>query len=257
MTKSVRARYKFIGCEIAYREACRLAAESPHQIDVEFLRKGLHDLHTADMLSAVQKAVDAVDDSAGYEAVLLGYARCNDGVAGLKARKIPLVIPRAHDCITFFFGSRQAYMDYFTGHPGTYYLTTGWCERSDEASQAGQIGTGRSEGVMASLGLADTYEQMVAKYGRENADFIRESLGDWKKNYSRLVYLEMGVCDETPFIEQAQQRACDNGWEFEKRPGDWTLLQKLFRGDWDEDFLVVPPGGRIVARNDGRILDVE
>jgi hypothetical protein len=32
------------------------------------------------------------------------------------------------------------------------------------------------------------------------------------------------------------------------------LLSRLFNGPWDDDFLVVPPGGRIVARNDEMIL---
>ncbi|HTZ51406.1 MAG TPA: DUF1638 domain-containing protein, partial [Spirochaetia bacterium] len=106
-------RRKFIGCEIIYREACWLAATSPLLVDVEFLRKGLHDLETQDMVSRVQAAIDAVDPYANYEAILLGYARCNDGLVGVTARDIPLVLPRAHDCITFFFGSRSAYRGYF------------------------------------------------------------------------------------------------------------------------------------------------
>ena len=54
-------RLKFIGCEIIYREACALAAASSSLVDVEFLRKGLHDLETPDMVARVQAAIDAVD----------------------------------------------------------------------------------------------------------------------------------------------------------------------------------------------------
>src|SRR5512133_2654176 len=93
-------KLKFIGCEIIFREACALAARSPNKIDLQFLRKGLHDLKTADMLSTIQSAVDAVPPE--YDAIILGYARCNDGLAGLTARGTPIVIARAHDCITFF-----------------------------------------------------------------------------------------------------------------------------------------------------------
>ena len=107
--RSTTRKLKFIGCEIIYREACYLAATSAHRVDVQFLRKGLHDLETLTMRDLVQKAIDAVVETDGYEAILLGYARCNDGLVGVKARKIPLIIPRAHDCITFFFGSRAAY----------------------------------------------------------------------------------------------------------------------------------------------------
>ena len=251
------AKYKFIGCEIIYREACLLAARAANRVDVEFLRKGLHDLETAEMSARVQAAIDAVDPADGYEAILLGYARCNDGLVGVTARGIPLVIPRAHDCITLFFGSRGAYKAYFDASPGTYYMTTGWSERN--LSGEGELARpayGR-EGVMGKLGLADTYEQLVAKYGKENADFIAETIGDWTKNYSRMLYLEMGVCEESPFIDVARRTAEQRGWQFERRGGDWSLLEKLFAGRWDEDFVIVQPGERLIARNDDRVLDAE
>jgi hypothetical protein len=110
---------------------------------------------------------------------------------------------------------------------------------------------------MGSLGLADSFEAMVAKYGRENAEFIRESLGDWRRNYSRMLYLQMGVCDETPFIEQSRGEAAQSNWTFEVRQGRLDLLRRLFEGPWDEDFVIVPPGRQLVARNDSRVLDVE
>jgi hypothetical protein len=254
-SQPVRKRLKFIGCEIIYREACLLAAQSPRPVDLEFLRKGLHDLPTADMQAKVQSAIDAVD-AADYEAILLGYARCNDGVAGVRAAHVPLVVPKAHDCITLFFGSRQAYRAYFDEHPGTYYMTTGWIERNafDEGQYA-RPAYGR-QGVMDKLGLTESYERMVAKYGRENADFIRQTLGDWRRNYTDLLYLRMDVCDEAPMIEAARREAQEYHWRFSVRPGDWTLLRKLFNGPWDGDFVIVEPGQQILPRNDEQVLGV-
>ena len=255
-------KLKFIGCEIIYREACFLAATAPAQVDVEFLRKGLHDLETREMLTKVQATIDAVDPHDGYEAILLGYARCNDGLVGIRARGIPLVIPRAHDCITFFFGSGPAYKEYFDGHPGTYYLTTGWMERNFSVS--GGDGSGLAEyarpaygkqGVMAKLGLTESYEEMVAKYGKENADFLTGMLGDWMKNYNAFLYLSMKVCDESQHLEAARKDAAERNWQFEVRQGTMSLLGKLFYGPWDDDFVIVPPGGQIVARNDDGVLD--
>ena len=248
MSEPASKRLKFIGCEIIYREACLLAARSPHTVDLEFLRKGLHDLETAEMLATVQAAVDRTDDT--YDAVILGYARCNDGVVGLTARTIPLVIPRAHDCITFFFGSRRAYREYFDAHPGTYYRTTGWLERSRGEGEA-------SAGAMSHLGLDRSFEELVAKYGRENAEFIRQATSGGLKYYDNICYLEMGVCDERPFIQAARAEAEARGWHFDHRRGDWTLLEKLFFGQWDDDFVVLAPGQRIAACNDERILKAE
>ncbi len=248
-------KLKFIGCEIIYREACHLAATTRNQVDVEFLRKGLHDLETPSMVARVQAAVDAVDPAAGYEAILLGYARCNDGLAGVTARSIPLVIPRAHDCITFFFGSRRDYREYFDRHPGTYYMTTGWAERNVSGDYA-RPAYGQ-QGVMGKLGLAQSREELVARYGEDNADFIDEIMGDWLRNYTKFLYLKMGIGPDEPLIAATREEARRRGWEFELRDGDWTLLRRLFEGAWDEDFVVVRPGQRIVPRNDERVLDAE
>ncbi len=256
MVTTRKRRLKFIGCEIIHREACALAATSASLVDVEFLRKGLHDLETPDMVARVQAAIDAVDPYVGYEAIILGYARCNDGLVGVTARDIPLVVPRAHDCITFFFGSRSAYRGYFDGHPGTYYLTSGWMERNvAEGVDYSRPAYGK-QGVMGKLGLTESYEEMVEKYGKENADFLMSTIGNWEKNYSAYLYLSMGVCDESGLIEAGREDARKLGWQFEVRPGDMSLLRRLFEGPWDEDFIVVPPGKRIVARNDQYVLDV-
>ena len=55
-------------------------------------------------------------------------------------------------------------------------------------------------------------------------------------------------------MEQVRREAAERGWEFELREGNWSLLRKLFFGTWDDDFVVVPPGGRVVACNDDRVL---
>ncbi|MFW6154408.1 MAG: DUF1638 domain-containing protein [Planctomycetota bacterium] len=237
----------FIGCEILFREACLLAARSPLQVDIAFQHKGLHDLPTEQMRRTLQQAIDEAAASGHYRAVLLGYARCNDGVVGLRAPSIPLVIPKAHDCITLFFGSRRRYQAYFDAHPGTYFHTTGWIERNDP-DVPGQ------PGVMEQLGLNTTYAELVAQYGEENARYVLETLGDWKRNYRRLCYLRMGVTDETPFVATSRDHAAANDWQFDLCEGDLSLLERLFSGRWNDDLLVIPPGECIAARNDDEIL---
>ena len=110
---------------------------------------------------------------------------------------------------------------------------------------------------MDKLGLAQSYQQLVEKYGKDNADLIAETMGDWTKNYTKYLYLKMGVGDEQPLIERAREQAAERKWEFELRDGDWSLLKKLFFGIWDDDFVHVQPGQKITARNDDRVLDAE
>jgi len=242
-------KYKLICCEIFYREICHLVAESPARCDVEFLPKGLHDLGVEKMLPRIQERIDAIKEDEA-DAILLGYGLCNNGIVGLAARKIPLVVPRAHDCITLFMGSRQKYKEYFNAHPGTYYRTTGWCERSDSNVEGDQT-------VSQKLGLFLQYEELVAKYGEENAKYIMETMGDPVAHYDRITFIRMGLSCEDAFRAEAKREAEEKGWQFEEIAGSMEILRKLIFGEWDEDFLIVPPGKRIIARYNDNIIDCE
>ncbi len=241
-------RLKFIGCEIAFREVCLVAAQSRNVVDLEFLAKGLHDVDRDDMRGRIQDRIDAVDPHR-YSAILLGYGRCSDGVVGLRAPAVPLVLPRAHDCITFFLGTRERYREYFDAHPGTYFRTSGWIEREFAREP---------KGVMARLGLDKTYEEYVQEYGQENADFIWQSVSSWQQNYDRLTFIDTGVGVELRYADRVRAEAEEKGWSYERLDGSLALLRRLLDGDWpEEDFVTVPPGRRIISRDDERILDVE
>ena len=85
-----------------YRELCAAVARSANLVDIEFLPKGLHDIGQAGMSSRLAEVLSGVDESR-YEAILLGYGLCSNGLVGLGHAPInSLVVPRAHDCITLF-----------------------------------------------------------------------------------------------------------------------------------------------------------
>ncbi len=243
-------RLKLISCEVLYREMCAAVARSPHQVDIEFLPKGLHDQACNHMLSRIQEMVDSVEADK-YDAVLLGYGLCGNGVAGLTARSIPVVLPRAHDCITLFLGGKERYMEYFSTHPGVYFKTTGWIERGGSLESGTQLSADRS-------GVSMSYAEMVAKYGEENAQFLHEQLHNYTIKYSQFTFIEMGVEPDDRFERCTLEDAVKRGWKFEKVRGDMALIQALVDGDWDGDrFLVVRPGHRVVARYDEGIVDTE
>lgn len=244
-------RLKLISCEVLYRETCAAVARSPNQVDIEFLPKGLHDIPTAEMLATVQRSVDAVEGcGVAYDAICLGYGLCGNGLVGLTARSIPVVLPRAHDCITLFLGNRDRYLDYFNKHPGVYFMTTGWIERG-EGGELAQL-------ALRKHGLHMSYEELVAKYGEDNAQFLQEQIAQYAVRYRQYTFIEMGVEPDDRFERCAVQRACERGWKFEKIQGDMTLIQGLLDGHWDErDYVVVQPGRRVVARYDDFIIGTE
>jgi hypothetical protein len=242
---------RLISCEIFFREMCALIARSPHMIDVEFLPKGLHDVGTTEMHARLQAAIDRIDNTP-FDAILLGYGLCNNGIVGLTSRDKQLVVPRAHDCITLFMGSASRYMDYFQNHPGVYFTTTGWIERGGADGELSQLALGKS------LGFLQTYEEMVARYGEDNARYLQEELGNLTQHYRQFTFIEMGVEPDGSFEERTRQDAQERGWVYEKVQGDMSLLQRMLSGQWDEkEFLVVPPGYQIVAKYDEGIISAE
>ena len=75
---------------------------------------------------SLQDNLDDVDARTDIEAVVLAYGLCGRGTVGLRPLRHQLVIPRAHDCITVFMGSKEAYADHQRRCPTCYYYTPGW-----------------------------------------------------------------------------------------------------------------------------------
>ena len=203
---------KLISCEVFYREMCDTIARSPHQVDLEFLPKGLHDIGCAGMQARLQGVLNAVPD-AQYDAILFGYGLCNNGIEGLTARSVPLVIPRGHDCMTLFFGSRARYEVYFRANPGTYFLTTGWIERGEATGELRQLS------VTHAMGMDLTYQELVEKYGEENAQYLYDTLCDHTKNYRHLTFLRMGFEADGSFETRAREHAARKNLEYHEEQG--------------------------------------
>jgi hypothetical protein len=244
-------RLKLISCEVFYREMCDTIARSPHQVDLEFLPKGLHDIGCALMQQRLQTAVDAVPPDR-YDRVLLGYGLCNNGIAGLAARSLPIIVPRAHDCMALFFGTLQRYEEFFRANPGTYYLTSGWIERGEATGELSQLS------IQHANGMDLTFQQLSEKYGEDNAQFLYDQLCDQTRYYTRLMFLRMGIEPDDGFEQRARERAAEKGLDFHAESGDLRLIRLLVNGPWnDEEFLTLPPGHRIVARYEGGLIAAE
>jgi len=242
-------RYKLIACQVFTRELCSAIAASPHEVDVTWLPKGLHSIDSALMRERVQFVVDGVD-AHNYDAILLGYGLCNMGLAGVVARELPLVLPKAHDCITLLLGSRDRYLEQFTDEPGSYFLSSGWIERSGREEELHQLS------IEKRSGLDLDHDQLVARYGADNAAYLAEVLGQ-TGHYRRIAFIAMGVEPDERFANEAHRRAAARGWRYDRLAGDMSLLRRLVDGDWDDDFLLVEPGCEVRASHDREIVCAE
>src|ERR1035437_10568159 len=191
---------------------CAAVARSPHQVGFELLPEGLHDLGGPVMRARLQEAIDRVDPTR-HEAVLLGYALCGNGVAGLVSRTLPLVIPRAHDCIALLMGSRERYRSYFENHPGVYFRSTGWLERGQDLDQS------TLRVVRDKTGAGYTLADLIARYGEDHGRYLFEQFNGYQRNCRQLAYIATGLEPDGRFEQQACEEDARRGWECETGGG--------------------------------------
>ena len=248
--------YKVIACEIVFRELCHAAAQSRNLVDLEFLTQGYHDIPGTGR-AEIQKRIDAAP-AGRYDAILLGYGLCSSILTGLTTAHTPLVIPRAHDCITFFLGSKERYQACFNARPGTYYYTSGWLECAQRRGDKGPMWGGASLPAGANAGFKPAYEEWVKKYGEDQAKYLMEEMNRWTDSYTHGTLITLDFLEHLKLREQVRQICAERGWQYDEIPGEMGLFLKLLEGQWPEvDFLVVQPGQRVAATNDERVIGVE
>jgi hypothetical protein len=246
---------KVIACEIAARELYFTAARSRNLVDLEFLTQGHHDTPNRGR-TEIQERIDAVPANK-YDAIVLGYALCSNILLHLTTAHTKLVIPRAHDCITFFLGSKERYQQCFSEHPGTYYFTSGWLECASRRGEKGSIWVGASALSNANLSLRGAYEEWVKKYGEDQAKYLMEEMSRWTTHYSHGTLIDFDFLKDLGLRQQVQQICAEKGWQYEELRGDLGMLTGLMEGDWpDSEFLIVSPGQRVIATYDEKVIGV-
>jgi len=233
-------KFYIISCHVLWREICHFASISKNTFNFHFLKQGLHD--TPDILrQQVQDAIDAVDGD--YDAVLIGYGLCSNGLVDVQARDKKLVIMRGHDCITFLLGSKKRYREYFDQNPGTYWYSPGWIDTT--------LMPGKER-------LDQIFQQYKEKYGEENAEYLMQIEQRWIHDYSNAAYVDLGFYDTEQYKDFSKKCAEELSWSYDELLGESRLIIDFLEGNWNsEDFLIVQPGERMVASHDDRILEVK
>lgn len=228
--------YHVIACQVLWREFSLIAANAPYMYSFTFLPQQLH--NTPEELKRVLQ--DAVDDAPACDAILLGYGLCCNGIEGLTAREVPIVIIRAHDCITFLLGSKERYQTYFDEHAGTYWYSHGWIETN----------------LMPGKARYDaTFKHYEETYGKDNAEYLMQVEQDWMKAYTRATFIDLNLPNKEHYQKYTKDCAAYLSWEYDEITGDPSLIEALFAGTWDaERFLVVRKGERVVPSHDTAII---
>ena len=201
---------------------------------------------------ALQKEIDKIESGEDLhsnkncaekaEAILLCYGLCSNALVGIKSSRLPLVIPRAHDCITHFMGSKERYAAYFESVKGTFFYNQSWLDLGLDIGQA-DIERKRSEYMERFDGDEDTVEYLLS-VDRE-----------MRKNYKYITYITWPGMPNESGLSATRKIAQEAGLELLHYEGSNQLLLDFVNGNWrEEDFLVLQPGQYLEPSYDDLII---
>lgn len=231
-----------LACSVFEREIALLTRGAEHIVETRFFEIGLHD--RPDVLRAtLQQQLDEVDARDDIAAVVLAYGLCGRGTAGLRPLRHKLVIPRAHDCITVFLGSKEAYAEHQRRCPTCYYYTPGW---------------NRSRRVPGPDKLVALKAELAKRFEADDVEFLLETEREQWAQHNTATYIDLGTDDAESEADYARRCAEWLGWKFERIRGDAALLRDLLWGGWDDArFQIVEPGKQLEHSPDANVLRAE
>jgi len=242
VSASVEPRFVLISCSVFEKEIELHGGKAEHITETLYFEMGLHDRPNV-LRSTLQQQIDAFDDRDDIDAIILAYGLCGCGTAGLKSKRHRIVIPRGHDCITVFLGSKELYAKHQKACSGCMYYTPGWNQ-------------GRR--VPSPERLESFKEELLEKFDEDDVEFLLESEQSTWAMHDTATYIDLGTDDADTEATYAENCSKWLGWKFEHIKGDPTLLRDLLRGRWDSDrFQIIEPGEQLAHSPDSRIMKVE
>ncbi len=188
---------------------------------VFYIESGLHD--TPDLLhKRIQEEINRIDN---VDNILLVFGYCGNSLLNIRSDKATLVLPKVDDCIPLLLGSCEAKRN-ISKEAGTYFLTKGWLDYENN--------------------LLREYERCVERYGQAKALKIMKIM---MGHYKRFMLIDTGAYAVDSILAQTQNFAQELNLCHEVVPGSLRLFHKLLQGDWDDEFLVLPPGQAVTMQD--------
>jgi len=235
-------RLALMACSVFEREIALHAAGATHIVETRWFEMGLHDCPDQ-LRNTLQENLDILDARPDIEAIVLAYGLCGRGTVGLRPLRHKLVIPRAHDCITVFMGSKEAYAEHQCRCPTCYYYTPGW---------------NHGRRVPGPEKLAAMRDELAKKFDADDIGFLLETEREQWAQHDTATYIDLGTDDAETEAQYARRCADWLGWKFERIHGDAKLLRDLLWGNWDNDrFQIIEPGMRLGHAPDENVMRAE
>jgi hypothetical protein len=208
--------YLLLACPTLRREIEVTMAEKDLRYPVFYLPNELHqkpeDLN--------KWLCDFIARLVNVDYVLLPMGLCGNGTLGVPSGNCTLVLPKSQDCISLLL-SDQSLAD--VDRPKyDFFFTDSWLDGVGSTSYE--------------------YDFTVQKYGKETAASLMKMM---YKHYKYFTYIDSGYGDYAASAAKIAELAEIVDVEIRRLPGNFGVLRKMLALEFDDDFLIVPPGEKV------------
>lgn len=204
-----------IACEMLEDEIREAMRQTGRDLPILWIDRGLHE-HPERLREMLLSRIKEAGD---VDVIMLTFSYCGGALDGIYSEHSKLVIPLFDDCIRMLKSSGPGCRGVVDCR--TMYFTGGWL---------------RSERF-----IYEDYLKCCRRYGKKmGLRIFHEML----KNYRAFELMDTQSYDLEAFRLQAENAAKEFNLTFGTGMGSLRVLKKLFSQDWDEEFLILPPGER-------------
>lgn len=234
--------YKIIACNIFKREI-EFILDDKKIKDVIFVEQGLHN-SPSKMKMYLQDLIDEVENDeiniVKYTGIILMYGLCGNGTLGLKTSKLKLIIPKIHDCMALFLGSKNKYKDIIDNNKGIYWYNHAWMDHTPMPNDKY---------------LDSIKSKYYEYYDEDNAEFLFQIELDGLKRYNKGLYINSPIVSNEKYKFFVKD-ACETfGWKYEEEDGNLSFIENIINGKFEhKNMLVLPPNEEIRLSIDSEVL---
>ena len=208
--------YFVISCHMIENELLSLMEKHHVSWPVYFIPPDLH----GDMDKLRDYLQNIIDSIKNVDGIVMTISRCGNATVGLKASSAPLILPRGADCVDLLLS--EQHLEERKRPEKSIYLTESWVVNTESTDFS--------------------FPKLCEKYGEETAETIMKSMYE---NYKYYYILDTGTFYTELLAEYIAPQAEMLEMEIKTTACRCGALEKLVKAEFDEDFLIVPPGETI------------
>lgn len=210
-------QYMMLACPTLRREITAFMKDEGLHYPVFYIPEELH--LTPEKLNAY--LCDFIPRLDNVDYLLLPMGRCGNGTLGIPSHNTTLVLPKCEDCISLLL-SRDCLAN--VDRPKySYFFADSWLDYK------------RS--------FVKEYEYAIEKYGQKMGDTLMQTI---YQHYKYFTYVDTGLGNFETTVAQVVPLAKAVDVEIQKKEAPCGVLRKMLALNFDDDFMLVPPGEKVV-----------